>query len=498
MLLLSTLRTGLRYWRGQRPHAEDMDQIVRYMRTRRAHGLEAVPSGIFGNLRGVGQRNPERLRALQARKLRRTVEYVYRYVPFYHEVMDAAGVKPADIRSLADIDKLPITRREQLCQNNDAFVSRCPGLIPTTTMLSSGTTGRPVQIYLTNEELEYYGAGEAITGMMMGWLGPTEIMQRHFSEEPAITGTVMTVAARKAGTLVIVPGSSATLDDHVESIFRERQIPGKKPKVSLLMTSPSHLWALTHRAEQMGVDFAESGLMRIQTGGAMVSADLKQRVLETWGIRLFEGYGLVEVFTCAAGECGQSDRMHFTDMTGYAEVLDPQTEEPVPAGKPGVLAITSFYPDRELMPLLRYWTEDLVILSPERVCACGVPTTQILDILGRVDHMVTIGVNNYYPQTVGDSLLAFPQLVLPPRFTLRTEQRQDAQYAILDVEVGTELSPQEKEQLQKRIEEGVVYSRYWEVPLGSVKLVVNLRPAGSIEHPFPYKHAELVLARRQG
>jgi phenylacetate-CoA ligase len=419
---------------------------------------------------------------------------VYRYVPFYREAMDAMGVKPSDIRTLADTQKLPITKREQFSENTEAFVSRKPGLVATTTVASSGTTGRAVELYLTNEELQYYGAGEAITGMMMGWLGPRKLMQRHFSGEPAITGTVMSVAARKAGTLVVWHGN--TLDDHVESIFRERSIPGKDPKVSQLFTSPSHLWALTRRVEEMGFDFAESGLQRIQTGGAMVSADLKQRVLETWGLKLSEGYGLVEVFTCAAGECGKSDRMHFTDMSGYAEVLDPRTEEPIPPGQPGVLVITSFYPDRELMPLLRYWTEDLVVLSPDRTCVCGLPTTQIVDILGRADYMVTVGVNNYYPQTVGDSLLGFRELVLPPRFTLRTEERADAQYAILEVEVRDPLSDQDRESLKKRISETVAYSRYWEVAAGSVKLVVNLNPPGSIEHPFPYKHAELVLARR--
>jgi phenylacetate-CoA ligase len=497
MLLISMLRTGLRYWRGQRPHVEDMDQIVRYMRDRRARGLPAVPGNLAGGMRGFGgSRSSEQLQKLQARKLRRTVEYVYRYVPFYRESMDATGVKPDDIRSLADVHKLPITRRDQLCENNRAFVSRYPGLIPALAFQTGGTTGKPVQVYVTNEELQYYAAGEAITGMMMGWLGPEEIMQRHFSSEPSVTGTILTAAAHKAGALVIVPDHSDTLDDHVESIFGERDIPGKKRKVSLLMISPAHLWALTSRAEEMGVDFSESGLRRIQTGGALVTADLKERVLDTWGIALHEGFGLTEVFSCAAGECDQSDRLHFTDMTGYAEALDPKTAEPVPPGEPGVLAITTFYPDRDLMPLLRYWTDDLVILSPERTCACGVPTTQIVSIVGRVDHMVTVGVRNFYPQAIGDSLLDFPELVLPPRFRLRTEQRKDAQYAILDVEVKEGIPREERERLVQRIQNGIILSRYWEVRIGVVNLVVDLRSAGSIEHPFPYKHADLVLTRR--
>jgi len=498
MLLLSMLRTGYRYWRGQRPHVEDMEQIARYMRNRRARGLLAVPASLAGQMRGFGgSRTSKRVEELQTRKLRKTVEYVYRYVPFYHEAMDAAGVKPIDIRSLADVHKLPITRREQLCENGSAFISRYPGLIPAVAVQTGGTTGKPVQVCMTNEELQYYAVGEAITGMMTGWLGPAEIMQRHFSSEPSISGTIITAAAHKAGTLVIVPDHSDTLDDHVESIFCERDIPGKKRKVSLLMIAPPHLWALTRRAEEMGVDFSQSGLHRIQTGGATVTADLKQRVLDTWGIALHEGYGVTEAFTVAAGTCDQSERLHFTDMTGYAEALDPKTGEPVPPGEPGVLTITTFYPDRELMPLLRYWTGDLVILSPERTCACGIPTTQIVRIVGRVDHMVTVGVRNFYPQAIGDSLLGFAELVLPPRFTLRTEQRRDAQYAILDVEVKEDISAGERERLVQRIQNGIILSRYWEVRIGVVNLVVNLHSPGSIEHPFPYKHADLVLKQRE-
>ena len=238
---------------------------------------------------------------------------------------------------------------------------------------------------------------------------------------------------------------------------------------------------------EKGFDFRESGLEQIGVGGAMVSEDLKQRVLDTWGIRLHEGYGLNDTFTCGASQCGESDRLHWPDSSGYAEVLDPETAEPVPAGEPGVLAITSFYPHRQVTPLLRYWTGDVVVLSPDPVCVCGAANTQILDILGRADHMVVVGGNNYYPHTIGDSLLAFAELAMPPRFMLRTEMREDAQYAILDVEVSDSMSDDEAHELRQRIERGIILSRNWEVSAGSVKLVINLQPLGSIKHPFPYK-----------
>jgi phenylacetate-CoA ligase len=474
-----------------------MQQIVTYLLRRRMRGLPAVPSALAQRLQGVGQSDPYRLVVLQERKLRKTVEYCYRFVPYYHEAMDQLGLKPSDIQSLEDVHKLPITRREQLAATSHAFISTYPGLVPTVAAQTGGTTGRPLQIFLTTDELEFYATGEALTGLVDGFLGPEEIFQTHFTVDEAVESIILTRAAQKAGTLMLTLGTIGTLDDHLESIFRERRIPGKKPKVSTLMISPSHLWALTRRAQELGVDFSESGLERINTGGAMVSEDLKQRVLDTWGIRLREGYGLTETFTCAAGECGHSDRLHFSDVSGYAEVLHPETEELVPPGQPGVLVMTTFYPDRELMPLLRYWTGDMVIMAPDRSCPCGLPTTQFLDIVGRADHMVKVGLQAFYPQEIGDSLLAFPELVLPPRFTLRTEQRQDAQYALLDVEVKDTPSDDEQQQLQQRLTDGIVLSRYYQVKMGAVKLVVSLRPQGSIEHPFAYKHRHLVLAQRE-
>lgn len=487
MALLAMLRTQLSYWRGQRPSAHDLERTAAYMRRRRERQLPALPFDLDGRLRQGGWRDPERLRAMQLRRLRRTVEYVHRYVPYYRQALDAAGVKPSDIRSLSDVRRLPITRRDVLCENAEALISRQPGLVPTIIDGTSGTTGRPLRVYLTSEELRYYVASGAVRALLRGWPGPNDIVQTHRDLNNDVGGILHVRIARLAGALVLTLGARGTLDDHLKSLFEERCVPGKKPRVSVLATSPSHLWALTRRAEQMGLNLRESGLQQIRVGGAMVSKDLREWVLDAWGIRLHEGYGLVDTFTCAASQCSESDRLHFPDTSGYAEVLDPKTEEPVTAGEPGVLLITSFYPQRELMPVLRYWTDDLVTLSPDPTCVCGQVTTQILGIVGRVDHMVIVGPYNYYPQPIGDSLLAFGELVMPPRFTLRTEQRQEAQYAILDIEMRRSLSPQQQQDLRQRIEQGIILSHNWEVGAGSVKLVVNLRPAGSIEQPFPYK-----------
>jgi phenylacetate-CoA ligase len=497
MVLWPILRSVRRYSRGERPRVEDLNAIVRYLRRRRERGLPVLSLEKLGRLPAWSRGDPvQKLEALQTRKPKATVAYAYRYVPFYRQAMDSLGVKAGDIRSLADIHKLPVTRREHLSEDTEAFISQYPGLVATTVSWTGGTTGKRIQAYLTSDEFEFYTASEALGALLTGIFGPADILQIHFTMDRAIEAKVLTSAARKAGALVLTYGTEGTLDDHLESILTDWQIPGKKPKVSFLGAAPSHLWALTRRAEEKGYDFRDSGLERIVTGGAMVGEDLKRRVKETWGDVLSEGYGLGEVLPCALTQCGESDRLHFPDTTGYAEVLDATTEEPVLPGEPGILTITTFYPDREYMPLLRYWTEDVVAASPDRTCVCGLAATQILDVIGRADHMVKVGSRSFYPQEIGDALLAFDDVVLPPRFTLRTEQREDAQYVFLDVEHRASLPHEGVEELCKRISDRILLSQFWLVKVGVAKLVVNLHPAGSLQHPFAYRHRHLTLAQR--
>jgi phenylacetate-CoA ligase len=463
---------------------------VFFMRRRRERGLSVLPFGFAGKLQGSGRRNLARERARRTRQLRRTIEYAYRYVPFYRPALDASGVKPADIHSLADVHQLPITRKKHLSKDTAAFISRFPGLVPTTLCGTSGTTGKRLRLYLTTEELRYHAATRAIAGLLAGRLGPEHIVQINQPLARSPSTLVNSCAARLSGALVLPLEFWGSLDDHVQSIFQERNIPGKRPKVSGLYIYPSHLWALTRRAEEMGSDFRESGLEWIRTGSTSVTEDLRQRVLDAWGVALNESYGLNEAFTCTAAQCSQSNRLHFPDAMGYAEVLDAETAQPVPPGQPGVLTITSFYPYRELMPVLRYWTGDLVVLSPDPVCVCGAATTQLLDVVGRADHMVTVGAFNVYPQMVGDFLRGFAELALPPRFVLRTEERRSAVHAVLDVELRRALVTKEEHRLRERLETAIFLGRLPEVEFGSVKLVINLRPPGSVEHPFPYKMHE--------
>ncbi len=487
-MIIAALRSVWRIYRGLRPHPSDLDRIITGLRNRQRRKRSTVSTGWLNLLaRSNPIKQSQRLQRFQLRKLKNTVKYIYQYVPYYREQLDTLGVKPGDIKSLEDIRKLPITHRSVLQERRDDFISREPGLSPVLEFKTSGTTGERLMIYLSENEFHYYAAAEAISGLISGTLRPTTIYQINLSLDESAASVISTRAAQMAGALVLNYGLTGTVEDHVKSIFLERNIPGKDKKVSVLFSAPPYLWTLTRKVEEMGWDFKQSGLKRILTGGAMVTETLKKHIKETWGIPLSEGYAMVEAPAIVAGECSEG-HMHFLDLTGYIEVLDPETCEPVPYGEEGVLVITEFYPEKETMPFLRYWTKDVVISGSGKICPCGIPTTYILDIVGRVDQRITLGGYKYYPQEIGDSLLGIPGLISPPRFKITTAEGEDGQFVYLDVERIDTLSGMEQEELEKDIYQKIAFvdNPFWKI--GVVKVKVNIVPPNTIADPFKYKH----------
>ncbi len=483
MLLIPAARVLWHIARGDRPRPRDLDRIIDRMRERLLRGGDPARLAPPRPPRGFALK---RLRALQLRKLRRTVAYTREQLPFYTDRLGSAGVGEDDLRGLDDLRRLPVTFRADLQDRPDDFVSRAPGMQPVMPLRTSGTMGQPLELHLTQRELDAYVAAQAIGGMMGGFLGPREIFQIHMVQENSVGARIFTAAARRAGAEVLTPGLSGDLDADLESIFRVRNDPGRRAKVSGLFTAPGYLWALTARAEQCGLSGKDSGLRRIFTSGAMVSEALKQRVMRFWGLPLREGYSTVETPATGAYECGRG-RLHFLDASGLIEVLDPETREPVPDGQPGVGVITAFYPDRELTPVLRYWTDDLMIRSKTRFCECGMVSTLLEDILGRADHMFTVGGYNFYPQAVGDALTAFREVIQPPRFQVMVEERSAAHHVLVDVEAASLPSAAAREAVERRILDVLPFAGNEYITSGSVRPEVRLVPAGSIREPFRYK-----------
>jgi len=483
MTLFPVLRSLARAAAGRRPRQQDLEAIVADMRGRLLRGRPVQRLAPPRLPPGFATR---RLRALQLRKLRRTVRFVAEHVPWYRETLGSAGLGPRDIRSLDDLRRLPITHRHDLEQRRDDFISRAPGMTASVCMHTSGTTGRPLDLFLSRDEFDYYAAVQAIAGMVGGFLGPEHVLVLQAGLAYSITAQVYTAAAQKSGALVINVDLSENLDKTLDFLLADRTVPGKRPKVSGLLATPASLWGLTARAERRGLSSADSGLRRIFTCGAAVSEGLRERVRTIWGVSLREAYSTVETAATGAIECDHG-RLHFLDLSGILEILDPGTHEPVATGQPGMAVITALYPDRELMPLLRYWTQDLMVASAETSCECGMVSTIVDEILGRADQMVVVGGQNLYPHSVGDVLVSLPGLLQPPRFRVHVEERPDAQHLVVEVEHEAGLPEEAKRETAARILAALPTTRTLYIRSGIIRCDVRLVEPGSIREPFRYK-----------
>jgi len=469
MMSFPLLRSAVRIGLGRRPHQRDLDRLIERLRGRLLRGESLKDPARWKLPQGFVL---DRLRGLQLRKLRRTVELARRWVPHYERTL-------ADwptVRTLEDYRRLPITRRSDLEANPSSFISRAPGLTASVPMSTSGTTGRRLSLWLSPEEFEYYASVQAIAGMLAGFLGPSRILQVSVPLGNSITARIVAEAARRSGATTLLPGLRGTLDEHLDSLLAQRDIPGKSPAVTNLLCSPAFLWALTARAEASGRDLSKSRLDNLFCYGAKVDDQLRRRVERTWGIGMKQGYSLSETPGTGAIECEQG-RLHFLDASGLLEVVDPESLEPLPPGETGMALITTLIPDRELQPLLRYRTGDVMRLSPETRCDCGRPSTIIEEIEGRTDQ-------------VGEELVAHPELVQPPRYSVTLERTDSVELCILSIELTEPLSVNDLAELATRLRRGLELTGTQHESVGAVRTELRFLPRGGLAEPFPFKLAD--------
>jgi len=470
------LRTAVGGGASQR----DLDVIVAAMRQRLLAGKTNQPPKLP---RLSPQFLRKRLDALQLRKLRRTVDYVTEHLPFYQRTLGSAGISRDSIRSLADLRKLPFTERHHIESQASDFISRAPGMMASVILPSTGTSGRALDVFLTSQEFERFTSLQAIAGMVYNFLGPAHIVQVHLPADVSIAAKILTQAANKSGALTLPMGFVGDLDKSLDSLLEKRNVPGKFPQVSALFAAPGYLWALASRSLQRGLQSSDFGLKNISSGGAKVSRELRALVSKAWGVTLREGYSMAEMVSTGAYSCDVGN-LHFLEYSGILEVLDPLTREPVKFGDVGVAVFTALYPDRELMPILRYWTRDLVRLI---ACPCGQITVAIEEVVGRTDHMVIVGGQNFYPQPIGDVLTAFAELVQPPRFHIHNEERTTMQHTVLEIECAAPLTEAARAQLLKKIQAALPFNHAVHIQLGVVQYEIHLVPPNSIAVPFRYK-----------
>jgi phenylacetate-CoA ligase len=332
---------------------------------------------------------------LQTRRLRAQLAHAASCSPFYKRKLKAAGVKPAAVRTLADLRTLPFTTKDELKENQAARppwgdVLAVPLADVLRIHMTSATTGRPLAFLDTPDD--WYGFYHSYARALHAFgVRRSDMVMAAFSYGPWIGYWSGFYAAQDLGCLVFPVGGLST-DQRIDALLNY--------PITVLGCTPSYALFLAEAATKKGVDLAKDTKVRItwHTGEPGASIPATRAKIETaFGAKAYDLPGLTEIaawgFECDA----RSGLTHVNEDYCYPEILD-EKDQPVRPGERGELVFTSLY--REAMPLIRYRTRDLVQLADRR-CPCGRSLVAFEGgVLARLDDMKKVRGVIVYPRRV--------------------------------------------------------------------------------------------------
>lgn len=332
--------------------------------------------------------------------------------PFYARAL--ADINPGDIRTLADLHRLPFTTKEDMREHMPYGFLAAPLRDVVRMHYSSGTTGVATAIYHTREDLRWWA--ECVARGLMG-VGVTDedVFQNMMGYGLFTGGLGLHYAAELVGCMTIPAGSGNT----------QRQVHLMQQfGVTVIHILPSYAMRVVHFCEEHGIDPRRDLKLRVALLGAEPHTEAMRRRIEAMlGCDVYNCYGLSEM--CGPGvalECPEQDGLHLREDHYLAEIVDPETLEPLPPGRQGELVLTTL--NRRANPLLRYRTRDITTLSDEP-CACGREHRRIGRIIGRSDDMFIVKGCNVYPIQVERVLMAVDEVGANYLITLDTAEDLD-------------------------------------------------------------------------
>ncbi|WP_200328781.1 phenylacetate--CoA ligase family protein [Thiocystis violacea] len=332
------------------------------------------------------------LERLQLERLRDLVVRISR-VPFYRDQLNHRDIGPQNIRSLADVRKLPFTTKADMRRQHPLGLLAVPRKSLARIHGSSGTTGKPTFVAYTAKDLETWSTLCA-RFLVAGGVKPEHTAQVAFGYGLFTGGFGLHYGLERVGTTVI-PAAAGNTRRQIE-IMRDLA-----PEV--LICTPSYALTIADGARELGIDPRALPIRIGHFGGEPWTEDMRREIEDALDIAAFNNYGLSEVIgPGVSGECPARAGMHIQEDHFLVECLDPESLEPVPEGEPGELVITTL--TREAMPMVRYRTRDIARLYREP-CACGRTTMRMSRVTGRTDDMLIIRGVNVFPSQIEEALL---------------------------------------------------------------------------------------------
>jgi phenylacetate-CoA ligase len=338
----------------------------------------------------------EELEKIQLERLKETVTRVYEKVIPYRKKMQEKGITPDDIHSLADLKKLPFVTKQDMRDTYPfgLFAVEKDKLVRI--HASSGTTGKPTVVGYTEADMDVWT--ECVSRIAAaGGASSSDVAQICFGYGMFTGALGLHYGLENIGA-TIIPSSTGN---------SEKQIMYMKDfGTTLLVATPSYALRLAEVARGMGIDPRRDLNVKIGlVGSEMLTDAMREEMHKAWGedMLITSNYGMSELMgPGVSGECEYADGMHINEDFFIPEIIDPVTEEVLPAGEQGELVITCI--KKEALPLIRYRTKDITRLIYEP-CRCGRTTVRMENLSGRSDDMLKIRGVNVFPSQIEEVVL---------------------------------------------------------------------------------------------
>jgi phenylacetate-CoA ligase len=383
------------------------------------------------------------LEELQLGRLQRLVATLRERVPLYRERLANVG----DPTSLDDLAALPFTRKSDLRDTYPFGLLAVPREECVRLHASSGTTGKPIVVAYTRDDVDLFARVNARALALAGG-EPGMVLHNAYGYGLFTGGLGLHFGGERLG-MTVVPVSGGMTERQLMLIEDLR--PG------LITCTPSYALTIAQAFAKRGVAPHEISLRYACVGAEPWTEGMRDEIDAGLGIRATNIYGLSEIIgPGVSNECVEArSGSHVNEDHFLPEIVDPESGKPVPDGEQGVLVLTTL--TKQALPLLRYWTGDITSLD-RGPCVCGRTLARMSLIAGRTDDMLIVRGVNVYPTQVESVLLRVDELM--PHYRLVVTREATLDEVEVEVEVtdgyfrslGGRLEPSATEELARRVE----------------------------------------------
>lgn len=346
----------------------------------------------------IEKKSKSEIKTFQESKLKELLEYVANHSAFYQNVFSQNNIDYSKIKTLEDLQQIPVTTKADLSEFNEDFIC-----VPRTEIIdyitTSGTLGDPVTFAMTDKDLDRLAYNECISFESAGVVKEDTLQLMTTIDRRFMAGLAYFIGARKLGAGIVRVGNGIP-ELQWDTINRI------KPNV--IIAVPSFILKIVEYAEQHGIDYRNSSVTKaICIGEALRNTDLSlttlaRQIKAKWDIELYSTYASTEMST-AFTECDEHVGGHHHPELIIVEFLD-ENNKPVPENEAGEITVTTL--GVEGMPLIRFKTGDIAHHYTE-ACACGRTSMRLGPVIGRRQQMIKYKGTTLYPPSLYNMLADF-------------------------------------------------------------------------------------------